>query len=88
MLAKHFPKHRPVAARGFTKWIRPAVPKYFLGCCDCGLVHEFQFRTSHKDGLPEFRVRRANGYTKRHRKQWSHVCQPLLTKKQKISSKK
>lgn len=31
-------------ARGFTRWIRPTMRGYMMACCDCGLVHELQFR--------------------------------------------
>lgn len=67
MKAKHFPKIRAVGPRGFSKWIQPNMAKYFLECCDCGLVHEFQFRATPKSKRVEFRARRANGYTRSRR---------------------
>ena len=46
-----------------------------MACCDCGLVHEMQFRvatsqpTGHKVLMKsQFRARRADGYTARERK--------------------
>lgn len=40
---------------GWSRWVRPVMSKYFMACCDCGLVHRMQFVTvkvSHrwKDG--------------------------------------
>jgi len=29
---------------GWTTWITPVHKKYLMKCCDCGLVHEFQFK--------------------------------------------
>lgn len=28
---------------GWSRWVRPVMRKYFMACCDCGLVHEMQF---------------------------------------------
>ena len=28
---------------GWTTWITPVHKKYMMKCCDCGLVHEFQY---------------------------------------------
>lgn len=41
---KRFREERAVTARGFSRWVRPVMTRYHLECCDCGLVHEFQFR--------------------------------------------
>jgi hypothetical protein len=41
---------------GWTDWIRPA-QGYRMGCCDCGLVHELEFRVVNVDDV-EFRARR------------------------------
>ena len=30
--------------RGFSRWVRPVMHKYMMACCDCGLVHEMQFK--------------------------------------------
>jgi hypothetical protein len=46
---------------GWTDWIRPA-PDYRLACCDCGLVHDMEFRASEGDRV-EFRARRNNRAT-------------------------
>jgi hypothetical protein len=29
---------------GWTDWVTPVVRGYFFQCCDCGLVHEMQFK--------------------------------------------
>lgn len=31
---------------GWSDWISPKRSRYRQGCCDCGLVHEMQFRLS------------------------------------------
>jgi hypothetical protein len=49
---------------GWTDWIRPVPAGYRACCCDCGLVHEIEFRVA--DGIEpsvEFRVRRHNRAT-------------------------
>lgn len=64
-----FPTHK-AGRGGWTEWIPPKPDSYFMKCCDCGLVHEMQFRTFIRKGrskaviLPAiiqtmFRVRRA-----------------------------
>jgi hypothetical protein len=50
---------------GFTVWIQPIERGYLMACCDCGLVHEMDFRVDR--GRAQFRARRRNGYTKRQR---------------------
>jgi hypothetical protein len=39
-----FPKMRAVTSRGFSAWVTPDMQRYQMACCDCGLVHEMQFR--------------------------------------------
>ena len=29
---------------GWTDWIQPRHEQYRMQCCDCGLIHEMQFR--------------------------------------------
>jgi hypothetical protein len=61
---------KAVGPRGFSRWVTPKMARYYMGCCDCGLVHEMQFTAleivkEYKDGryiakrLPrtKFRVR-------------------------------
>lgn len=38
------------------EWVQPIEEGYKLACCDCGLVHEMDFRVH--EGRPQFRVRR------------------------------
>ena len=58
-----------VNADGWTDWIKPEQPKprgvYKLACCDCGLVHDVQFRVD-RDGdehVVVMRLRRNNRST-------------------------
>jgi hypothetical protein len=43
------------------KWIQPVRRSYRQMCCDCGLVHEFDFRIY--NGRVQYRVRRLNRST-------------------------
>ena len=43
------------------EWLQPVRKGYKLGCCDCGLVHEMDFRLH--NGHIQFRARRANRST-------------------------
>lgn len=50
-----FVRQTTKSARHFTKWIKPVMRNYYLACCDCGLVHTFNFRAvkiikTYKDG--------------------------------------
>lgn len=52
---------------GWTDWISPR-PGYKLACCDCGLVHDMEFRVDDL-GRVNFRARRNNrstGQMRRH----------------------
>lgn len=40
-------KH-PVDDKGWTEWIEPILKGYKLACCDCGLVHNMNFRIRKK----------------------------------------
>ena len=44
------------------EWVQPVVEGYKLACCDCGLVHELDFRI-HENGKIQFRARRNNRAT-------------------------
>lgn len=62
-----FYRQEGTGPRGFTAWIQPSsMRKHFIECCDCALVHEFQFRVV--NGQVQFRARRADRYTARQRK--------------------
>jgi hypothetical protein len=73
--AKEFPLHEPKKGdkRGFMEWLRPRHSGYLLACCDCGLVHELQFRV--REGRVEYRCRRARNYTKAMRGAIKHKCE-------------
>jgi hypothetical protein len=43
------------------EWVQPVRRGYKLCCCDCGLVHEMDFRIYH--GRVQFRARRNNRST-------------------------
>lgn len=52
---------------GWSKWIAPRRSGYRLACCDCGLVHNMQFRVVDKQ--IQFRAQRnarATGQIRRH----------------------
>lgn len=54
---------------GWTEWIQPEMKLYRLGCCDCGLVHDVQFRITARGRRVQFRVRqnkRSTGQIRRH----------------------
>lgn len=53
------------------EWIKPQMKNYYLGCCDCGLVHRMDFRIV--DNELYFRAFRADRYTAKRRKQ-KHLC--------------
>lgn len=48
---------------GWSRWIFPIMDGYKLTCCDCGLVHDMQFRVTDEYDRVEFRVRRNNRAT-------------------------
>lgn len=56
-------------SRHMSQWIRMA-SKTQIGCCDCGLVHEWSFKLiQKKDGQHlYFKCRRHKGATQRARK--------------------
>lgn len=41
---------------GFCEWVQPIRQGYRMSCCDCGLVHEMEFRI--RKGRAQFRARR------------------------------
>jgi hypothetical protein len=49
------------------EWIRPVVGGYKMKCCDCGLVHRFDFRIVNGEiELRAFRDNRATAQSRRH----------------------
>ncbi len=54
---------------GWSDWIHP-LPGYKMACCDCGLVHNMEFRTD-DIGQINFRAarnQRSTGQMRRHKK--------------------
>jgi hypothetical protein len=54
-------KHRQEKAvhpDGWSRWVFPVMDGYKMTCCDCGLVHDMQFRVTEEYDRVEFRVRR------------------------------
>jgi len=44
---------------GWTRWVSPIMTKYRMACCDCGLVHDIEFKIvkvvmKNKDGSFEY----------------------------------
>jgi hypothetical protein len=53
--------------KDWTPWVQPVPKNYRMACCDCGLVHNLEFRI-HK-GRIQFRVQRnqrSTGQLRRH----------------------
>jgi hypothetical protein len=53
------------------EWVQPVVKDYKMACCDCGLVHNLDFRIH--EGRVQFRARRNNRSTamlrRRHKRE-------------------
>lgn len=65
------PKRYPQVYDG--DWVRPVMRGYKMRCCDCGLVHRFNFKVikwgrGHKVLLQPFRDERATAAGRRGRK--------------------
>lgn len=45
MKNKRIRKEWETTRRGFSRWVNPVMDRYLFGCCDCGLVHEMEFRS-------------------------------------------
>jgi hypothetical protein len=55
------------------EWVRPVMEGYKMSCCDCGLVHTFNFSVKRVDGkyrvfFQVFRDNRATAAIRRWRK--------------------
>lgn len=50
-----------VNSDGWSRWVYPNPKNYRTACCDCGLVHDLQFRT--RERHVEVRFRRNNRAT-------------------------
>ncbi len=40
----------PAGRGGWSEWTQPIMRGYLMQCCDCGLVHELQFRVLEQTG--------------------------------------
>ncbi len=73
-LPQDFIKHEVESAEDWSEWVCPDPNEYLIKCCDCGLVHEAQFRvaeykptpseefvvTNNPDMQTQFRMKRHN----------------------------
>jgi hypothetical protein len=42
---RKFKQMHPISKSGWTEWVYPhPIENYLMKCCDCGLVHEMQFK--------------------------------------------
>ena len=63
---RHMAKHKQEEAihpDGWSRWVYPVMQNYKMTCCDCGLVHDVEFRVTDEYDRVEFRVRRNNRST-------------------------
>jgi hypothetical protein len=47
-----FVKHEVESAEDWSEWVCPDPDEYLIKCCDCGLVHEAQFRVAEYKPTP------------------------------------
>lgn len=45
-LPQDFTTHEVDSADAWSEWVCPDPEQYFMKCCDCGLVHEMQFKVA------------------------------------------
>jgi hypothetical protein len=41
-------RHETEQADGWSRWVQPVMKGYKMACCDCGLVHDMEFRALQK----------------------------------------
>jgi len=58
------------------EWVTPRHSEYRQQCCDCGLVHVYQFRIV--DGGVQFRIRRDNRATAQVRRHFPAILKAAL----------
>lgn len=64
-------EEKPEHPDGWSRWVLPVMEGYRMACCDCGLVHEVDFRVTNNYDRVELRMRRNNRSTaqvRRHMK--------------------
>ena len=69
-----FLKERQQSSDGWTRWVPPRMKGYKMACCDCGLVHDMQFKIvpygrGFKVVFRAKRNQRSTGQMRRHRKE-------------------
>ena len=60
---------REIHPKRWSRWCYPIMKDYKIVCCDCGLVHDMEFRVTGDYDHVEFRSRRNNrstGQVRRH----------------------
>lgn len=72
MKHKRIRVEKQITRRGFSRWVNPVPNGYLLACCDCGLVHEMEFRAfkrgmARADGAYTLKVLRPSQYGVRFR---------------------
>jgi hypothetical protein len=82
VIPQDFIKHEVENEGDWSEWVNPKSEQYFMKCCDCGLVHEMQFKVAKysegdecefvadSDLQAVFRARRATPPEKR---QWTDI---------------
>ena len=55
------------AEEDFSRWFKVKDGKIKIGCCDCGLTHDFEMKST-KKGIVKFRARVNKRKTKKRRK--------------------
>ena len=60
---------------GWSEWVQPNMQGYRLGCCDCGLVHNVQFRI--EGDKVQFRMSRNNRSTTALRNGMKRRSEPI-----------
>lgn len=56
---------------GWSRWVYPVMKGYKMTCCDCGLVHDVDFRVTDNYDRVEMRLRRntrSTAQVRRHMK--------------------
>ena len=82
VIPQNFINHEVENEGDWSEWVNPNSEQYFMKCCDCGLVHEMQFKVAKysegdecefvadSDLQAVFRARRATPPEKR---QWTDI---------------
>jgi hypothetical protein len=86
-LPQDFIKHEVKSPEDWSEWVCPNPDEYFMKCCDCGLVHEVQYRVARygegdycelvedKDVQAQFRMRRRTTLQQEKNDEKPWVCE-------------